>query len=68
MSKITNPAAPIDAPKAPSAGSVTDPFKRENLVQSQHPALRPSAGGSAGGAVAHPARAIIDAGGPLNRR
>jgi hypothetical protein len=69
MSKISNPSAPIDAPAAPSAGSVTAPFARENLVALQHPALRPSAGGSAGGHVGNVARLIVDqAGGKLDRR
>lgn len=66
MSRISNPAAPIDAPAAPSAGSVTAPFSRENLAPSQHPALRPSTGAEH---VANVSRAIIDqAGGKLDRR
>jgi hypothetical protein len=65
MSRINNDAAPIDANQAPSAGSVTSPFARENLVSSQHPALRPSIGNSAGGAVFHPAKSTLEAaGGP----
>jgi hypothetical protein len=53
MSRIANPSAPVDAPVAPSAGSITDPFRRENLAPSSHPAFRPNRDGgqSAGGQV-----------------
>jgi hypothetical protein len=72
MSKISNPSAPIDAPRVDSAGSITPPaspdvasFMTSNLKPSMHPALA----GQGGGQVAHPAQRIIDgAGGPLDRR
>jgi hypothetical protein len=66
MSRISNPSAPIDAPAVLSEGEILAPFRRENLRESTHPALR---GGNAGGDVAHPSRTVIDgAGGRLNRR
>jgi hypothetical protein len=72
MSKISNPSAPIDAPRVDSAGSITPPaspdvasFMASNLTPSMHPALRLQGGGQ----VAHPARNVIDgAGGKLDRR
>jgi hypothetical protein len=72
LSKISNPSAPIDAPRVDSAGSITPPsdpsiasFMASNLTPSMHPALRLQGGGQ----VAHPAQRIIDvAGGKLDRR
>jgi hypothetical protein len=65
MSRISNPSAPIDAPAVPSEGEILAPFRRENLRESTHPALR---GGNAGGEVAHPSRRIVEgAGGRLSR-
>jgi hypothetical protein len=45
MSKISNPAAPIDAPAAPSAGSVTTPGGAP-FPPSTHPALAGATGGA----------------------
>jgi hypothetical protein len=41
MSRISNPSAPVNAPQAPADGSILDPFRRDRLPISQHPALRP---------------------------
>ena len=51
MSRISNPSAPIDAPKAPAAGDVTSAFDASRLPRSRHPALNP-ASVAAGGRVA----------------
>jgi hypothetical protein len=48
---------------APAAGSVTSLFAGSNLPRSEHPALRPSAGGSAGGHVENVSRLILEAAG-----
>jgi hypothetical protein len=61
MSRITNPASPVNVPRVDSAGSITPPaspdvasFIASNLAPSAHPALR-----GPGGRVAHPAQSIL---------
>jgi hypothetical protein len=65
MTRISNPAAPGNAPPVESEGGILAPFRRENLSPSSHPALR---GGNAGGDVVHPSRTVVEgAGGRLPR-